>query len=64
MKEIKSVTIFTGKNAFSLDLSNYTKVVENCLEYESSVSLCIDFYIGDKLVRRIWNPSCDIQYKE
>lgn len=64
MRELAHVIIFSGKDAFPLDLKEYTKVVENCIEYESSISMSIDFYKGEKIVRRIWNLVCDTRYKE
>ena len=64
MKEIESLVVFTGKDAFPIDLSSYTKVVDNSIEYESELHLIISFYKGDEIVRSLWNPSCDIRYKE
>jgi hypothetical protein len=64
VREILSIAVFSGKDVFPMDLEAYDKVVENCREFESSVSVSIDFYKDEKIVRRMWNPSCDISYKK
>ena len=62
-KEIKHISIFTGKDVFSLDLSDYDEILDETIEYENALHLLICFYKDGAEVRRIWNPSCDITYK-
>ena len=64
MKEIEHLTVFSGKDAFPQKIDDYDKVVDNSVEYESALHLKIDFYKSGKVVRTLWNPSCDIRYKE
>jgi hypothetical protein len=63
MRNIKSLTIFTGQDAFPCDLSEYSAVVDNTIEFEESVDFLIDFHKDGKLVRRLVNVRCDIQYE-
>jgi hypothetical protein len=63
MRNIKYLTIFTGKDAFPCDLTPYDAVVDNTIEFEDSVDFLIDFHKDGKLVRRLVNASCDIRYE-
>lgn len=63
MKQIESITVFTGQDVFIPCLTDYDKVIDNSLEYEDSFSLLIDFYKDEKIVRRMINVPCDITYK-
>ena len=64
-REIENLTIVTNKEVFSIDLSNYDKIVEESIEREdSSIDLIIDFYKDGKVVRSMYNIPCDITYKK
>jgi hypothetical protein len=64
MREIEAISVFTGKDVFSLDLTDYEKILDETIEYENSIDLRICFYKDNKVVRELWNPSCDIRYKD
>jgi len=64
MKSVESLTVFTGQEAVPVDLTAYDKVEEVCMEYESLINVVINFYKNGNIVRSMWNPSCDVGYKE
>jgi hypothetical protein len=64
MKLIKSITVFTGNDTFTLDLSNYDEIRDETLEFPDHSEFVITFYKSNNMVRRILNPSCDIVYQD
>lgn len=64
MKLIKSLKVFTGKDAFTIDLSNYDEIRDETLEFPDHSEFVITFYKSGKIVRRMLNPSCDIVYED
>ncbi len=64
MKLINTITVFTGKDAFPLDLSNYDEIRDESQEFPDHTEFTIAFYKDGKVIRRLWNPSCDITYTE
>jgi len=60
---IQSITVFSGDGHATVDLSDVDEIVDNSLEFESSVTVFIDCMKDGNLVRRFINPSCDIRYK-
>ena len=64
MKIIKYLAIFTGKDVFSIDLSNYDEIRDETMEFPDHSEFVITCYKGGKAVRRFINPSCDVTYKE
>jgi hypothetical protein len=64
MKLIESLTIFTGKDAFPIDLTSYDEVRDETQEYEDHTEFTIGFIKNGKIVRRMWDPTCDIRYKD
>jgi hypothetical protein len=63
MKQIESITVFTGNDYYTVDLSNYEEIVDESQEFPDHTEVSIAFVDGGKVVRRLWNPSCDIAYK-
>jgi len=47
-----------------VDLSPYDLVVDESMEYPDHTEFTIGFHSKGLIVRRMWNPSCDITYKE
>ena len=62
MKKIERVTVFTGNDSFTIDLTNYDEIIDKTLEFEDHTEFSIACYRNSELVRRLWNPSCDISY--
>lgn len=64
MRTIKALTVFSGKDAFPIKLSDYDEVRDECQEFEDHSEFTIGFVKDGKVVRRLWNPSCDITYTD
>lgn len=62
MKLIKKITVFTGNDAFTLDLTDYDEIRDETLAFPDHSEFVITFYKSGKAVRRMLNPSCDIVY--
>ena len=63
MKLIEGLTVFSGKDAFPIDLTIYDEVRDETEEFPDHTEFTIGFLKDGKIVRRMWNPSCDIRYK-
>ncbi len=60
IRQVKTLTIFSGKDAFPIDLTAYAFV--QAREYEDRVR--IDFFNHDsKIEKQIFNPSAEISYE-
>jgi hypothetical protein len=64
MRKIRSIMLFTGNDAWWVNLSEYDEVVDETQEFEDHTEVSIAFMKNGKVVRRLWNPSCDIFYKD
>jgi hypothetical protein len=47
-----------------INLSLYDAVCDETQEFPDHTEILIAFYRDGQCVRRLWNPSCDITYKE
>ena len=64
MRTIKALTVFSGKDAYPIDLKDYDEVRDEMQTYEDHSEFTIGFLKDGKIVRRLWNPSCDITYND
>jgi hypothetical protein len=64
MRIVESLTVFSGKDAFLIDLTEYDEVRDETQEFPDHTEFTIGFVKNGHVVRRLWNPSCDIRYKE
>lgn len=62
MKKIERVTVFTGNESFTISLSCYDEIIDESIEFEDHTEFSIACYRKGELIRRLWNPSCDISY--
>ena len=62
MRKIERVTVFTGNDSYTIGLSNYHEIRDETIEFEDHTEFSIACLWNGKVVRRLWNPSCDISY--
>jgi hypothetical protein len=63
MRLIDSVTVEFGSSHFTLNLGDYDEIRDETQEFEDHSEFTIACLKDGKVVRRLWNPRCDITYK-